>query len=353
MEEVEVSVADWLPVLSPHLSESLVDPEALQRLRELWCRSWGDPLVAIEVRLGEGARRVDSALRIASPGDARRVAPEGLPRHQRRFLARWGRDAGLGYPEPVSAVWLEFDLDGEPGSHRSPLVCARLEGPTRADWLVDVLFPALCGSSLGSRQTGAIRRALAALPRGAHLLYAFSLHPRQERTVRIEAFGRELTNLLSCLGTGASPAVAALVAPLAPLLEGADRYHLSLDIAEEVLPRVGIECGWRRLPHREPGWRRTLDRLVAAGLATADKRDALLAWPGYDTLWSVPSLWPAAALAGGGYLVRSLSHLKLVSTPGREPEAKAYLLFQHLVQAERTAGISRPSSSASASACRA
>jgi hypothetical protein len=348
----EVSCAEWHPLLSPHLSERLVDARWHERLGELWARFPGDALVALETRLAEGAPRVDSSVRLASPGQARLLSPEALSRHHRRFIGRWGRSRRLGYPDPVSAVWLEFDLDGEPGRLKPPLICARLERRVSSDWLVDVLLHGLSGRPLGERRVQVVRRAISALPAGAEVLYAFSLQPRLDG-VRIELYGLDPAGMVRYLESLAAPGLAARVARLGPLLEGADRYHLSLDFGEELLPRIGVECGWRRLPHRDPRWRRFLDRLVWAGLATAEKRDAVLAWPGYDTPWSAPRLWPARALGRGGYLVRSLSHVKLVSLAEGEPEAKAYLLFQHLVrrlQEVRADGSRRPSSSAPAPA---
>jgi hypothetical protein len=355
-EGTEVSCADWLPVLSPHLSECLVGASSVERLGELWLHFPGDALVAIETRLGEGARQVDSSLRLASPDQARAVTGRVLLEDHGSFFGRWGRDSQLGYPEPVSAVWLEFDLDGESGISKSPLLCARLERQTSPDWLVGVLFPALLGRPLRFPQAEIVRRAVSALPSRAEVLYAFGLQPRLDSAVRIELYGLEPADMVRYLEDLASPGLAAQVARLSPLVQDADRYHLSLDLADDILPRIGVECGWRRLPHRDPRWRRFLDRLVAAGLVTFEKRDAVLAWPGYDTLWSAPSSWPRAVLGRGGYLVRSLSHFKLVSLPEGEPEAKAYLLFQHLIrrrQGEPTDGVSRPRSSATASACRA
>jgi hypothetical protein len=90
---------------------------------------------------------------------------------------------------------------------------------------------------------------------------------------------------------------------------------------------VGVEGSFVRLPHREPGWRELFDRLQARDLCTQEKRAAAFAWPGQDSARTAPA-WPPAAR--GGRCVRSLSHVKVVTHPEREPEAKVYLLVTPL-----------------------
>lgn len=349
-EGAELTCADWLGVLRPHLSGSLFGPHDLARFRSLWRLFPSESLVALELRLGEEGRapRVDCAVRLGSPDEVRPGALRLLPHRQRGFLRRWGRDVRLGFPAPIPATWLELDLDVASGSWRRPLLCAGLDSGVEAEWLTEVLLPALCGRHSSPRQARLVRRVVGALPAGARVLYAFSLQPRHETAVRLEVFGLAPGDMVPCLRAMGSPAAAAAVVPLLPLVEGADRHHLALDLAEEVLPRVGLECGWKRHPGREPCWRRALDGLVGAGLATPSKREAILAWPGYDTLWSAPCRWPEGAIGRGGYLVRCLSHLKLVASADQEPEAKAYLLFRHYL-AGRADESSTPSSRAVAS----
>jgi hypothetical protein len=118
-----------------------------------------------------------------------------------------------------------------------------------------------------------------------------------------------------------------------------DRVLLDIDVGETVSPKIGLECYFdgNRQPRREPRWGAFLNSLVLNGLCTADKRDALLAYPGYvdEHAHSVP--WPsplrrASQLLGGRSLstfVRSLHHVKIVYRPGEQLEAKAYLAGNH------------------------
>jgi hypothetical protein len=115
------------------------------------------------------------------------------------------------------------------------------------------------------------------------------------------------------------------VEEIVPLFEGVERIHLSFDIGEEISPRIGIEGSFLRLPHRETRWAELFERLIERGLCSPEKRDAALAWPGYDSFRTARDRWPAGA-GSRNVCVRSLSHVKVVSRPEREPEAKVYLL---------------------------
>ncbi len=258
---------------------------------------------------------IDLSLRVKEPDEALRLAQIALPSRIRSFLSRWaGADASLS---PVHSIWLEFDLDREEEGLPAPLVCAKLFPDAAPERLTGSLFPALQGKPLIPGQRELVERCHRAIPAPAYLLYAFSLLARGSNAVRLEIFGLDPAGIVSYLETVAPEAVP-WVAGEAALFEGVERIHLSLDLGEEVLPRIGIEGSFARLPGREPRWRELFERLVSRGLCDPGKRDAMLAWAGSDS-------WPA-----GGFCFRKPSHVKVVCRPGREPEAKAYLLFGYL-----------------------
>lgn len=250
------------------------------------------------------------------------------PPHLRRLLSHGWNE--ISHPSLVSSIWLEFDLDHEPQGLPVPAVAARLGKQVDSRWLADTLLPALQGRSLDAAQRRWVGRSVDRLPAGIRLLYAFSVLSRPGAALRLEFVSQDLKALLDYLGNVAPSETFRRVAGFAYLLEGADRYHLSFDVGTSIGPRIGLECGFARLPHREPRWLALFDRLVAAELCSPGKRDAVFEWPGYDTLWTATRVWPAAEEALGTYCVRCLSHVKIVTRPDREPEAKAYLLFQPL-----------------------
>jgi hypothetical protein len=321
----------WLSVLHPYLAGPLFDERARECLGALTRRLPGECLGALEVRLAPGPAPVDFSLRLTGPEQARLIAPGRLPPHLDDFLARWAKPRGLF--APVRAVWLEFDLDGPvPGPMPGPVadalvpaVIAKLGKGSDPGWLLDVLWPALQGSPLRPSQRERVRSCWEAIPPEGFLLYAFSLLSRPGGAVRMELFGLDPEGIAAYLERIA-PAAVERVGEAAGLFQDAERLHLTFDIVDEVLPRIGIEGSYPRLPRREPAWAALLERFVAAGLCAPEKRDALLAWPGYDTFWTAPASWPVGEVGTHGFCVRGLSHLKVVSWPDREPEAKAYLV---------------------------
>jgi hypothetical protein len=184
----------------------------------------------------------------------------------------------------------------------------------------------LMGRPPSNPQRDLILACLAALPPHAVLLYVFSLKARGSDAVRLEIFGLEPAEIRDYLRVTA-PGIAPCVAETAPLFQDVERLHLSFDVTEEILPRIGLEGSFPRQPRREPRWEGLLARLVERGLCSPEKRDALFAWPGYDTFWTAAERWPVDELGPRGSCIRALSHVKVVCRPDRDPEAKAYLVF--------------------------
>jgi hypothetical protein len=164
------------------------------------------------------------------------------------------------------------------------------------------------------------------MPASGRLLYAFSLRSRGSGAVRLEIIGLDTASLSSFV-RHLAPGAGGRVASLAALFDGADRTHLSFDLTHEISPRIGIEGSFTRPPSRERRWKDLLDSLVSRGWCSPEKGEAVLRWPGHESFWTAPEGWPLEAARGGFFCVRSLSHIKLVSLPEREPEAKAYLLL--------------------------
>ncbi len=241
------------------------------------------------------------------------------------FLLRWA-EAGEQLV-PVRSVWLEFDLDRmQAGEAPAPVVCAKLPKGADPGWIIGTLLPALQGGPLAAGQRARILSCLDALPSSASLLYVFSLRARGSDAVRLEIFGLEPAERLIYLRS-LSPEMIPAIARAAPLFEGVERLHLSFDVTDTILPRIGIEGSFPRQPSREPRWQAFFERLVQSEVCSPEKRDAVLAWPGYETFWTAPERWPVADLGPRGACLRTLSHVKVVCRPDLELEAKAYLTF--------------------------
>lgn len=283
-------------------------------------------MAVLEVRLTRPGP-VDLSLRILEPGHARRLAERMPWPHLRSFLCQWSEADGPF--DQVPSVWLELDLDHEPQDVPPPVVCAKLSPDAELPWILDSLLPAIHGRPLTQDQRRLMSLCHEAIPSPGRLLYVFSLLSRGTDTVRMEILGLDSERILEYLGAVA-PDADPRVREVVPLFAGVERVHLSFDVGSTVLPRIGIEGSFSRLPHREPRWLELLGRLVDRGLCPPGKRDALLAWTGYDSFWTAPAAWPLETAGIEGFCARSLSHVKVVCDPGRDLEAKAYLMFGFL-----------------------
>ncbi|MEO6195432.1 MAG: hypothetical protein ABIS20_20615, partial [Thermoanaerobaculia bacterium] len=245
--------ADWLDVFEPRLVEPLFDPEIVRRLRRLATALPGQCQGTLEARLAPGAAPVDLSLRLRTADEARAMTARLPSSHTRTFLLDW---AEVGGPfAPVRSVWLEIDLDRmAAGEAPAPVVCVKLPKGADPGWVTGALLPALQGGPLSAGQSARILSCLDALPPSTTLLYVFSLRARESGAVRLEIFGMEPAEILSYL-QGMNPELVPAVAKAAPLFEGVERLHLSFDVTDTILPRIGIEGSFPRQPSREPSWR--------------------------------------------------------------------------------------------------
>jgi hypothetical protein len=335
---------DWLTVLGPHLVEPLFQPPAVARLHSLAANLPGDCSGVLELRLAPGPSIVDLSLPLFAPAQVPTFAEQTSSSHLRSFLRSWSDPAGPFHC--LSSIWLEFDLDREPQGLPVPIICAKLQSDCGRDWVLDCLIPALHERPLSSAQRRWVALCLQEIPAPATLLYVFSLLSRGSDAVRLEIFGLDAAGIVAYLER-IGPGLVPWVRETAALFAGVERIHLSLDIGSEIQPRIGIEGSFSRLPRREPRWRELFDRLVDRGFCAPEKRDAALAWPGYDNFWTAPERWPAKPRPAAGFCVRRLSHVKVVCRPDREPEAKVYLTFGPL---DRSGAAASSPASRSASA---
>ena len=285
----------------------------------------------LEVRLGASRQLpVDFSTRLSQPTQGMALASRFAQAHD-LLVGGWVR---LGHPQPIPHLWLELDDSAFEGSQRyheplpTPLVITHFAPGTSADWLISSWLGDLFGrgQGIGSPSLVApLKRCLADLDAPGRVLYGFDLRARGGGPpLRLEIVGLSPVAMAEYLARIAGDRLARPLRELVDWLGPIERPHLSFELdAEGVGPRVGLEASFRRQPDREPGWRRILDWLVAAGLCHPDQARALLVWPGSDHLRSALDRWPTGAR---GHLVRALSHVKLVLEPDREPAAKAYLL---------------------------
>lgn len=346
-------LAGTLGLAARHAPPALVSPAARERV--IWVAGRIPAALTraayLECRLRDGAGPVDLIFRVEKAG-AEILAgrnPAIGPGHLRgggpaweavaALCAAWldGREAGWAR---VRHLWVELDLDAPaaPGAPPvpAPSVFVAFDDDATAAMdadallaLIDTVLAPLQPEGMDAASRRRILDVLRRRPAGAAVPYAGIMLSRARQAVRV---------YLSRVPAAAVPALLDAVAwpedeardtarVLAEVDGGAapELGMLHLDVLEgALLPRLGLEYTLERKPQVRGGIaeRAFVDRLVECGLCHPERRDGLLAWPGYEVRTLRHELWPS-------WLVRRVNCIKLVHEPGREPQAKAYLLAFH------------------------
>ena len=269
------------------------------------------------------------------------------------FAVRWSDPSSALY-RAVDNVWLEFDVDGAPPVIPIPSVFfaprpGGQEGARRVAYepnldgyitTIETVIQLLSGSELAPRRLQMLSDCFRALSSVERVFQVGLMLSRGAEALRLCIKMRSVERIVEYLAKvgwpGSEADVLGILEPIASLV---DYVCLDIDVGETVHRKIGLECYFdgNKQPRTEPRWGVFLDSLVRDGLCTADKRDALLAYPGYvdENAEGIP--WPRALrrtshLLGGRSLstfIRSLHHVKVVYQPGEGLEAKAYLAVIH------------------------
>lgn len=334
--------------LCRHIPDVLVSPDIIHLIHGM-----NEKLPAalasrgiIECRLGAREGIADWQLCVERRVSGRDIAAGNVPqadidqslfaapvwRHLRRFSQCWA-DISSDLHLKVDHLWLEFDRAAMsagipvPGVYFS--VCDKTAGISSENqkfhhivkyrWVIDAL-DLLQGSTLKKETSGNLLSCLEALPGGAELHYAAVKPFRQRNVVRIvlSVPSEELPDYLDRIGF---PFPAREIVDAAVWMERIGRVRCLLDIADTVLPVVGIECrADAQQDAGAAGWEALLDRLVNDGQCTPEKRGAFLSWTGVSATTLPCDIFPC-------YIFRNISHVKLIIREGCPPEAKGYLDF--------------------------
>ncbi|MHC9540773.1 MAG: hypothetical protein AB9903_14810 [Vulcanimicrobiota bacterium] len=259
---------------------------------------------------------------------------------EKRFLSEMYYDIG--------SMFLEFDLESlrkdilTPGvflnthiSAERDLSCQKMN---RYTWIIEGL-ECLRGRPLEKEIKDNLVYCLDALPDKESLDYAALMLSRPQNSVRIvvrmpaDAL-KDYLSLIKYPGDGQE------LYDLVTELSQFTNLRYNLDISDQVLSRIGIECSLidRKKAHREK-WMKFLNHLVERSACIPEKRDALMEWLGYIYVALPQDSEPY-------YIFRRISHIKVVYEKGKPLLAKAYpdyfrilemdLIFNNLVESSNT-----------------
>ena len=346
-------LAGTLGLAARHLPGGLIPQAARERV--LWVAGRIPAALTraayLECRLREGPDPVDLIFRVEREGaeilagrhpgvdPARLLGCGPAWRAVADFCRAWLDGEGPEWAL-VRHLWLELDLDAPPLPGDPPVpppsvfvaldddATAAMDTPALLALLHRVLEPLAPGCMDGDTRTR-VGGLLDLRPAGAAVPYAGVMLARPRQAVRVylsRVAGAAVPRLLNEAGwpedqgREAAEAVAAMAAAGAP-----EVGMLHLDVLEgALLPRLGVEYTLdRRTQIRgRVAEHAFLDALAERGLCEPERRDALLAWPGYELLTLRHELWPSL-------MARRVNCIKMVHEPDREPQMKAYLLTFH------------------------
>ena len=120
---------------------------------------------------------------------------------------------------------------------------------------------------------------------------------------------------------------------LLSVLSQCDRFTLALDVNQQVLPRIGLECIMLDIQK----WDKFLGELSDHGWMTHEQAVHLQKWIQVTTPSQYPQSYPEHHLIASLWrpthefsrFIQRISHVKLVYHPDRPIQSKGYLWFEH------------------------
>ena len=348
------SLDNLFKVLSSDLSPELIAPDVLQTLRRN--ASLLPPIYhgGLECRLGQNAAQVDLFQCIYSEQNEPEILKNHIfssrslkdPAWMRvgEFCDQWSRRSSP-LNTCISNIWLEFDLCDPSNQTLIPSIFfpfKRKDSQGHSRKIMEEAAETVLDIFMNGKMSDLLRDNLYKCsdfcPDGARITNIGIMLARDLNMVRIIIQGidcAELTNyLLQIKWQGSFSELEKIISQLYYLV---DYIVLSLDVGEEVYPKIGLECYIDRKRNYNSRWKKFLDYLVEDGLCSTAKRTALLAWPGYTEPVISSDYWPDDLIIESllrsskqfTLFVRHLNHIKIVCEPQRPKEAKVYLWFSN------------------------
>jgi len=354
-EQPSDSLAEHLTAaLAPYRPEGLISHAALADIKSraashLLASMTG--LYGFECRLGQRAPEADFLVCIGPASEQwaplQRLAT-GMTAPAWRRLAAFLENGAPAAAE-IHNMWLEFDLvassgggaDALPppslffGTDRLTAMASSEAGdlPPQAEWLATAIAT-LRGSAPAGAQRRTLARCLAALPASGRLFQVGMMLSRSEPFLRLCARDlgvAEIEPYLAAIGwPGARAALAVLLRRLAPLV---DHFRLDLDLADSVLPPLGLECYIAEPARMAERFLALVQALTEDGLCLPEKAAGLMAWFGITHERRHRAIWPpsllqrkaALGLEEASIFRRWIHHLKITIDGKGGVSAKAYL----------------------------
>ena len=344
------TLTESLNLLLPNLEPTLASPDAVLSLKALAANLAPILRGGFECRLSANAPQVDfqqCVIRDKSEVALLRELISTTTSGHRGwlqlddFLAQWSEPLSL-LGDSIPEIWLEFDINNSGVSLPIPAiffgltksVSSSVETYPIATKSLDLLL----GRSSWCEWQDNLYRCFAACPDGVLISHIGVMLSRKLPALRVNIKRLQPQSLLPyLLEIGWEHETNDLVALMKQLSAKVDGITVCLDVGNKIYPSIGLECIFLNQPDDESRWATFLDYLVELRLCEAQKRDALLKWPGQTNPFNASASWPNNLIVD--YLLQSrqrftvferrLSHIKISRRKQSPLCAKAYLWFQH------------------------
>ena len=356
------NLAEFITLIEPHLPSLLAKPMVMDHVKAISKILPCTEGIVLECRLNRPDPSLDLSVCLvpasasynyftASPDKPYSLPP--LVYHhplwsQLRALFNACAGENTFLKEAVSNLWLEFDINGTqtavpiPGFfidiHDVDLVQRSQSMPERAATklkLAEESFRIALGREMPTMYRQNLQRCLELLPPNTVVAYFGNMLSRQSDVIRFAVRGLSPSQLRVYLQAvdwqGDAKQLLQYVDGVANI---ADQIVFNFEVGHTFSSRVDIECLIK--PYRSAYWSELLTFFVETDYCTEEKRQALLAWPGYSHKNNCQSVWPASfntadSFFAGAYqpvFQRTINHLKLIYRPQQPIETKAYLCLQ-------------------------
>ena len=346
------SLANYLKILKPQISEQLIAPKYWHNIEAVAqvLPSTITTFFGFESRLGIAEAHADFLLCADAQEMGRKIlADQNYPialapylyshsvwKQIRNFAEEWNNPNSPLYQQ-VNNMWLEFDIEDSSANIPVPS-CFFGPKPIYAksnyQETIDTALNLLQNQEISEGIKTKIFNCIDLLPAKAYVFQVGVMLARKSEVVRLcirNISPEEILNYLSAINWNGS--FEALQERLNKISTYAERIDLDIDVGESVLPKIGLECYLTMQPKFEPKWQLFLNYLVENGFCLKQKRNSLLAYPGYISQRQNPAYWSddlskIASFLGSGYetvFFKGLHHIKLTYQESKFLEAKAYL----------------------------
>jgi hypothetical protein len=317
---------EGLKATAPLLPQALFTRAAVKEILAIARAARGSvDVFGFECRLSANADRVDLGVRLLPEEEA----AGGIPGRRtacrsdepRSWLRAFTRDP-VRFRQLVSCVYLEYDADSSPRS-AIPSVFLPLgnasSGRRRGDRSrqcagVEGLLVDLMGRDRFAACKRTLDRCLADLPAGGRILVAGAMLGRSPQTAHL-SISLPRSRVGEYLGLLGWPYWSR---EISDVVKNLDAHSASVLLDFDVGASIGPTVGAHFATENKRRTRYLCTRLAELGFCTAAKKEAVITWPGGDTVRLWKRGWPCR-------FERYLDHVKIVCAVDGVREAKAYL----------------------------